>query len=133
MNEADKKAVERAKSGNGSKPAREQATKPEAKNSVQAGANRIVDFINTASDKASDQVADAITAATIQKAMFKLGQGDGALTDQAIATFEAAWTEVMVENLPALTGSTQEEVNPKFYLPSSSSFQSGGGQGECAN
>jgi len=98
MATTDKKIAEelKAKSSNGKRTS--------SKESAKQGANRIAEFINDVSDKASDQVADAITAATVQKAMSKLGVGDGPLTQHAIAMFESAFTEVLIQDLPGLTG-----------------------------
>jgi hypothetical protein len=91
--------------------------RPSSKDSAKEGANRIAKFINDVSDKASDQVSDAITAAIIQKSMMKLGVGDGPMTQAAIATFDAAFTEVLVNDLPYLTGA---DGGSKFLLTSAS-------------
>lgn len=88
-----------------------------SKDSAKAGANRITQFINDVSDKASDQVSDAITAAIIQKSMQKLGLGDGPMTQSAIAAFDAAFTEVLIDDLPSLTGA---DGGSKFLLMSAS-------------
>ncbi len=91
-----------------------------SKESAKQGANRITDFINRVSDETAKQVADAITAATIQKAMTQLGSGDGPLTQAAIATFDAAFTEVLVNDLPYLTGA---DGGSKFLLTSASDVE----------
>lgn len=112
----DKKAVQEIKNQTVNNSRQSNGKKSSSTESVKQGANRIVDFINDVSDKASDQVADAITAATIQKAMHKIGVGDGQLTKAAIAQFDAAFTEVLVEELPGLTGAID---SPKYLLTSS--------------
>lgn len=92
-----------------------------SKDSAKSGANRIAQFINDVSDKASDQVSDAITAAIIQKSMQKLGVGDGPMTQAAIATFDAAFTEVLIDDLPYLTGA--DGGGSKFLLTSASDVE----------
>lgn len=87
------------------------------KESAKIGANRITQFINDVSDKASDQVSDAITAAIIQKSMMKLGIGDGELTKAAMAQFSDAFSEVLVTDLPSLTGA--DGGDSRLFLPSS--------------
>ena len=88
------------------------------KESAKVGASRISAFVNDVSDRAAKQVADAITAATIQKAMLLLEQGDGPLTQAAMNQFSEAFTQVLVEDLPALTCADGGESH--LFLPSAS-------------
>lgn len=118
MNRADKLAVSRAKSGGKATAKAEPSAKPAADNSAPGAKNRIVEFIETTSDRASDQVADTITALIIEKSMQKIGMGTGTLTDQAIATFEPVWSETVGASLPALAASPEVEPHPKFSLVS---------------
>lgn len=115
MTTTDKKIADELKSRVTSKNDKQSSSKESAK----AGANRIATFINDVSDRASEQVADAITAATIQKAMEKLGVGDGPLTRRAIQAFDAAFTEVLIDDLPGLTGADGVEI----FLPSAGDNQ----------
>lgn len=89
--------------------------------SAKVGANRITEFVNAVSDEAAKQVADAITAATIQKAMMQLGLGDGPLTQAAMSQFSGAFTEVLITDLPSLTGADGGEA--KFFLTSASDVE----------
>lgn len=84
---------------------------------VKEGANRIVDLVNQISDQASDQLSDVIMSSTINKTMDKLGVGNGPLTDAAINNFTSAFTQILVTELPELTGASDD---PKYYLPSAS-------------
>lgn len=88
------------------------------KESAKAGASRISDFVNDVSNRAARQVADAITAATIQKAMLLLGEGDGELTQAAMSQFSEVFTQVLVEDLPSLT--CADGGNSHLFLPSAS-------------
>lgn len=105
---ADQQIVERLRKGKS-----KASTSPTE--SAKTGANRITDFINQISDEASNQVADAIAAATIQKAMLKLGVGDGPLTQVAMSQFSDAFTQVLVTDLPSLTGA--DGGDSQYFLP----------------
>lgn len=86
------------------------------KESAKQGANRITEFINDVSDEVAKQVADATTAAILQKAMAQLGFGDGPLTQAAMAQFSGVFTEVLGDNLPSLTGA--DGGDSQYFLPS---------------
>lgn len=91
-----------------------------SKESAKQGANRIATFIDDISSKAAVQVSDAIAAATIQKAMKMLGDQDGPLTQAAISQFTDAFTEVLIDDLPYLTGA---DGGSKFLLTSASDVE----------
>ncbi|MGL4379308.1 MAG: hypothetical protein ACRCT1_22915 [Microcoleaceae cyanobacterium] len=84
--------------------------------SAKVGANRITDFINDVSDEVAKQVADATTAAILQKAMKQLGLGNGPLTQAAMTQFSGIFTEVLGDNLPSLTGA--DGGDSQYFLPS---------------
>lgn len=118
MQTNDKKIADELKAGSNGK-------KAGAKDAAKAGANKIAQFVDHVSDRASDQVADAITAATVRKAMQKVGVG-GKLTQTAMNEFTAAWEQVLVIELPELTGAVD---SPKFLLPFNG--EADGGKSRC--
>ena len=112
MATTDKKIVEELKSETNGR----NRSSNKNKESAKQGANKIAEFVNDISDKASTRLADAVMAAIVQKTMKKVGLDCGPLTESAISQFSDAFDAVFTD-LPIMTGADGGD-DATFFLTS---------------